>query len=68
MILFWDLLQDLVKRGIPHHFRGIVWQLLCLAHDSPDKAKYADYIKATSACEKVIRRGGSSLVFFVDLV
>jgi len=46
-------MQDLVRRGIPHHFRGIVWQLLCGAHDSPDKAKYADYIKATSACEKV---------------
>ncbi|CAL8111503.1 unnamed protein product [Orchesella dallaii] len=51
-----QFVRDLVKRGIPHHFRGIVWQLLCLAHDSPDKAKYADYIKATSACEKVIRR------------
>ncbi|CAG7836729.1 unnamed protein product [Allacma fusca] len=51
-----QIVRDLVRRGIPHHFRGIVWQLLCGAHDSPDKAKYADYIKATSACEKVIRR------------
>jgi hypothetical protein len=33
-----------------------VWQLLCGAHDSPVKKQYADYIKATSACEKVIRR------------
>lgn len=41
---------------MPHHFRGIVWQLLCCAHDSPVKKQYADYIKATSACEKVIRR------------
>lgn len=46
-----------MKRGIPHHFRGIVWQLLCGAHDSSDKAKYADYIKATSACEKVKNEG-----------
>merc|ERR1712106_415576 len=49
-------LKDLVRRGIPHHFRGMAWQLLCSAHDSPDKAKYADYMKRQSACEKVIRR------------
>lgn len=30
--------------------------MLCSAHDSPDKAKYADYMKRQSACEKVIRR------------
>jgi len=60
----WDLhwkkkqqqVKDLVRRGIPHHFRGIVWQLLCGAHNSPVKAKYAEFIKATSACEKSIRR------------
>ena len=34
----------------------MAWQLLCSAHDSPDKAKYADYMKRQSACEKVIRR------------
>ncbi|XP_076048504.1 ecotropic viral integration site 5 isoform X3 [Oratosquilla oratoria] len=49
-------LKELVHRGIPHHFRGISWQLLCSAHNSPDKAKYAEYLKTTSACEKVIRR------------
>ncbi|XP_036318856.1 ecotropic viral integration site 5 ortholog isoform X2 [Rhagoletis pomonella] len=47
--------RDLVRRGIPHHFRAIVWQQLCGASDT-DKKQYADYIKATSACEKVIRR------------
>ncbi|XP_067639408.1 ecotropic viral integration site 5 ortholog isoform X4 [Eurosta solidaginis] len=47
--------RDLVRRGIPHHFRAIVWQQLCGATDT-DKKQYADYIKATSACEKVIRR------------
>ncbi|XP_043195541.1 ecotropic viral integration site 5 ortholog-like isoform X1 [Amphibalanus amphitrite] len=60
----WDLhwkkkqqqVKDLVRKGIPHHFRGIVWQLLCGAHNSPVKAKYAEFIKATSACEKSIRR------------
>ncbi|XP_044734011.1 ecotropic viral integration site 5 ortholog isoform X2 [Chrysoperla carnea] len=48
--------RELVRKGVPHHFRGIVWQLLCGAHESPEKKQYADYIKATSACEKVIRR------------
>ncbi|XP_059619313.1 ecotropic viral integration site 5 ortholog isoform X3 [Phlebotomus argentipes] len=47
--------RDLVRKGIPHHFRAIVWQLLCGAAEA-DKKQYAEYIKATSACEKVIRR------------
>lgn len=47
--------RELVRKGIPHHFRPIVWQLLCGASDA-DKKQYAEYIKATSACEKVIRR------------
>jgi ecotropic viral integration site 5 protein len=47
--------KDLVRKGIPHHFRAIVWQLLCSASDT-DKKQYAEYIKATSACERVIRR------------
>lgn len=49
-------LKELVRKGIPHHFRGITWQLLCSAHNSPEKAKYAEYLRTTSACEKVIRR------------
>lgn len=59
----WDAAQkrkspsvkELVRKGIPHHFRAIVWQLLCSASDT-DKKQYAEYIKATSACERVIRR------------
>ncbi|KRK06485.1 ecotropic viral integration site 5 ortholog isoform X2 [Drosophila teissieri] len=47
--------SELVRRGIPHHFRAIVWQQLSGASDG-DKKQYAEYIKATSACEKVIRR------------
>ena len=49
-------IKELVRRGIPHHFRGIAWQLLCDAHDSKDKSMYAEYMKTQSACEKVIRR------------
>lgn len=48
-------LKDLVRRGIPHYLRAIVWQLLCGASEA-DKKQYADYIKATSACEKVSGR------------
>lgn len=47
--------KELVRKGIPHHFRAIAWQLLCSAADT-DKKQYAEYIKATSACERVIRR------------
>ncbi|KQS29804.1 ecotropic viral integration site 5 ortholog isoform X3 [Drosophila erecta] len=47
--------SELVRRGIPHHFRAIVWQQLSGASEG-DKKQYAEYIKATSACEKVIRR------------
>ncbi|XP_014612621.1 PREDICTED: ecotropic viral integration site 5 ortholog isoform X1 [Polistes canadensis] len=51
-----DFVKDFVRQGIPHHFRGIVWQLLSGAHDSPVKKQFAEYIKATSACERIIRR------------
>ncbi|XP_019697545.1 ecotropic viral integration site 5 ortholog isoform X1 [Harpegnathos saltator] len=51
-----DSVKELVRQGIPHHFRGIVWQLLSGAHDSPVKKQFAEYIKATSACERIIRR------------
>ncbi|XP_073973180.1 ecotropic viral integration site 5 isoform X9 [Rhodnius prolixus] len=49
-------IKEMVRKGIPHHFRGIMWQLLCDAHNSPEKEQFAEYIKSTSACEKVIRR------------
>jgi len=53
--------KELVRKGgIPQHFRGVVWPLLCGAGSDSQpgsaKSQYADYIKATSACEKVIRR------------
>ncbi|KAL5274814.1 EVI5L family protein [Megaselia abdita] len=47
--------RDLVRQGIPQYFRAIAWQLLCNASDA-DKKQYPEFIKATSACEKVIRR------------
>lgn len=57
----WDdkkkkILQELVRRGIPHHFRGLAWQLLLGVHDSPHKQLYVEYLKQTSPSEKLIRR------------
>ncbi|XP_034036615.1 ecotropic viral integration site 5 protein homolog isoform X3 [Thalassophryne amazonica] len=49
-------LKDLVKKGIPHHFRAIVWQLLCNAQNMPVKDQYSELLKMTSPCEKLIRR------------
>ncbi|XP_076352112.1 ecotropic viral integration site 5 ortholog-like isoform X2 [Tachypleus tridentatus] len=48
--------KELVVKGVPHHFRGIVWQLLCNAQSCTAKTRYAEYIKNSSPCEKVIRR------------
>ncbi|XP_060775810.1 EVI5-like protein isoform X2 [Neoarius graeffei] len=49
-------LKDLVRKGIPHHFRAIVWQLLCSAQNLPIKDQYSELLKMTSPCEKLIRR------------
>ncbi|MEQ2198597.1 ecotropic viral integration site, partial [Xenoophorus captivus] len=48
--------MDLVRKGIPHHFRAIVWQLLCNAQNMPIKDQYSELLKMTSPCEKLIRR------------
>ncbi|XP_023932514.1 EVI5-like protein isoform X2 [Lingula anatina] len=49
-------IRDLVRKGIPHHFRGLAWQHVCNAHDSENKELYAEYLKKTSPCEKLIKR------------
>ncbi|XP_013179511.1 PREDICTED: ecotropic viral integration site 5 ortholog isoform X2 [Papilio xuthus] len=62
IVINWDsecrrrrhFIRDLVRQGVPHHFRGMVWQLLAGAKAS-DKL-YSSYIKEKSACEKMIRR------------
>ncbi|XP_054387079.1 ecotropic viral integration site 5 protein homolog isoform X13 [Pongo abelii] len=48
--------EELVRKGIPHHFRAIVWQLLCSAQSMPIKDQYSELLKMTSPCEKLIRR------------
>lgn len=54
--LYRTSVQDLVRKGIPHHFRAIVWQLLCSAQNLPIKDQYSELLKMTSPCEKLIRR------------
>uniref|UniRef100_H3D8C4 Ecotropic viral integration site 5 n=1 Tax=Tetraodon nigroviridis TaxID=99883 RepID=H3D8C4_TETNG len=49
-------LKELVRKGVPHHFRAIVWQLLCNAQNMPIKDQYSELLKMTSPCEKLIRR------------
>lgn len=42
-----QFVRDLVRQGVPHHFRGIVWQLLAGVDTSPEKKLYASYIKVS---------------------
>ena len=42
--------------GIPQPFRGLVWQMLCGAHNTGVKSLYTDFMKQSSPCEKLIRR------------
>jgi len=51
-----NTVKELVRKGIPHHFRGLAWQMLSGAHNCEEKTKYAEHMKTKSACEKVIRR------------
>ena len=46
----------MVRCGIPHHFRGLVWQLLCNANNSPHRVEYRNLLKQQSPSEKLIRR------------
>lgn len=65
MVNEWDtyikkknaFVKEQVRKGIPQHFRAIAWQLLCSAPAmSGVREQYAEYLKASSPCEKVIRR------------
>ncbi|XP_053766865.1 EVI5-like protein isoform X3 [Desmodus rotundus] len=50
------MVEELIHKGIPHHFRAIVWQLLCSATNMPVKNQYSELLKMSSPCEKLIRR------------
>ncbi|VDH99540.1 ecotropic viral integration site 5 protein [Mytilus galloprovincialis] len=49
-------LKELVRKGIPHPFRGLAWQLLLNVHSSPHKQMYVEYMRESSPSERYIRR------------
>ncbi|KAH3800408.1 ecotropic viral integration site 5 ortholog-like [Dreissena polymorpha] len=49
-------IKQLVRKGIPHPFRGLAWQLLLDVNTSPMKEQYVEYLKQRSPSEKMIRR------------
>lgn len=61
LILNWEIevkkrpnyIKDLVKRGIPQHFRMIAWQNLSNASVSSVHDLYSDYMRQSSVYEKV---------------
>ncbi|KAJ1353052.1 hypothetical protein KIN20_009598 [Parelaphostrongylus tenuis] len=65
-----NTIKMLVKRGIPQHFRTIAWQLLSNASVSSVHEAYSDYMRQSSAYEKVVHRDISrtypELEFFKD--
>eukprot|EP00092_Neocalanus_flemingeri_P051373 GFUD01059735.1.p1 GENE.GFUD01059735.1~~GFUD01059735.1.p1 ORF type:complete len:169 (+),score=43.16 GFUD01059735.1:347-853(+) len=52
--------MDLARKGIPHHFRGLAWQVVCGAHHSADKSKYSAYFRCwaglTVQCDEGLHR------------
>lgn len=46
-------INDLVRKGIPSHFRTIAWQLLSKADIQAVHEKYAEYMRMHSPHEKV---------------
>lgn len=48
--------QNLIRSGVPVHFRPLLWQCLTKVETSDAKQKYMELIKMSSPCEKVIQR------------
>lgn len=42
------VIRDMVHRGVPHHFRPLVWQLLCHAEKAPEKKLYSNLLMVQS--------------------
>ena len=49
-------MKDVIRFGVPIHFRSLLWQSITNVETSDVKDKYAEFMKMTSPCEKVIRR------------
>ncbi|KAI6243994.1 Ecotropic viral integration site 5-like protein [Aphelenchoides fujianensis] len=48
--------KEFVRRGIPQHFRTIVWQLVTGANAASIHDQYTEYLRQSSPYEKVIMR------------
>jgi hypothetical protein len=53
---FFCFFKDLIRSGVPVHFRPLLWQCLTNVETSDAKIQYVELMKITSPCEKVIRR------------
>ena len=55
-----SFIQELVRKGIPHNLRGLIWQHLCnvqVANSGPGmREKYSELLSRSSPCEKIIKR------------
>ncbi|KAL3122713.1 hypothetical protein niasHT_010275 [Heterodera trifolii] len=51
-----NCVKELVRRGIPQHFRTIAWQLLSGAQSTQIHDLYAEYMRQPSPYEKAIAR------------
>ncbi|CAF4183124.1 unnamed protein product [Rotaria socialis] len=49
-------IKNLIRAGVPVHFRPLLWQCLTKVETSNAKLKYIQLIKMASPCEKVIQR------------
>jgi hypothetical protein len=78
LIKQWDIewhkrnncVKELVRRGVPQHFRTIVWQLLAGTSGIAVHEHYIEYLRQNSPYEKVIvrdiNRTYPELEFFKD--
>lgn len=56
LLFFIFCIQDLVRKGVPQPFRGLVWQLLSNAQTNPVRDRYSELLRQESPCEKIIKR------------
>ncbi|XP_062843359.1 ecotropic viral integration site 5 protein homolog [Trichomycterus rosablanca] len=48
-------LKEMIRKGIPHHYQAVMWEMLCDAQNLPVGEQYSKLLMKPSPCEKVIR-------------